>query len=119
MAQLDPEDAKIVTLARAARLRAHVPHTGVAEGAAVRDTDGRTYAAATVEVADPVLTMSALRGAVSAAGSSGARAFEAAALVTEAETVDPRDLAVLREFGAGIPLLLAGSDGTVHATAST
>ncbi len=56
---------------------------------------------------------------MSAAGSSGARAFEAAALVTEAETVDPRDLAVLREFGAGIPLLLAGSDGTVHATAST
>ena len=40
---LDPEDAKIVTLARSARAR-----TGAAEGAAVRDTDGRTYAAATV-----------------------------------------------------------------------
>ena len=42
MPELDPEDAKIVTLARAARSRAHAPHTGVAEGAAVRDTDGRT-----------------------------------------------------------------------------
>ena len=41
MTDLSPEDAKIVTLARGARLRAHVPHTGVAEGAAVRDTDGR------------------------------------------------------------------------------
>ncbi len=33
----DPEDGKIVTLARSARAR-----TGAAEGAAVRDTDGRT-----------------------------------------------------------------------------
>lgn len=40
---LDPEDAKIITLARSARAR-----VGAAEGAAVRDTDGRTYAAATV-----------------------------------------------------------------------
>lgn len=119
MADLDPEDAKIVVLARAARLRAYVPHTGVAEGAAVRDTDGRTYAAATVEVADPVLTTSALRGAVAAAGSSGARTFEAAALVTEASTVDPRDLAILREFGTGITVLLAGADGDVHGTVVT
>ena len=37
------EDEKIVTLARATRARAHVPHTGVAEGAAVRDTDGRSH----------------------------------------------------------------------------
>jgi cytidine deaminase len=119
MPDLDPEDAKIVTLARAARLRAYVAHTGVAEGAAVRDTDGRTYAAATVEVADPVLTISALRGAVAAAASSGARTFEAAALVTEAATADPRDLAVLREFGSGVPVLLASVDGTVHATVTT
>ena len=53
MPELDPEDLKIVTLARATMQRAHVPHTGVREGAAVRDTDGRTYAAATVENADP------------------------------------------------------------------
>ena len=81
MPELDPEDVKIVTLARATMARAHVPHTGVREGAAVRDTDGRTYAAATVENADPALTTSALRGAVAAAASSGARSFEAAAVV--------------------------------------
>jgi cytidine deaminase len=111
----DPEDAKIVTLARGARLRAHAPHTGVAEGAAVRDSDGRTYAAATVENADPVLTTSALRAAVVAAASSGARAFEAAAVVTSGDVSDA-DLAVLREFGVGTPVLVAAPDGTVRET---
>ena len=110
---LSAEDAKIVTLARGARLRAHAPHTGRAEGAAVRDSDGRTYAAATVENADPQLTTSALRAAVAAAASSGARAFEAAALVTE-HPVSDADVAVLREFGAGTALLVAGPDGTVR-----
>ena len=118
MPELDPEDAKIVTLARGARLRAHAPYTGVAEGAAVRDTDGRTYAAATVENADPALTTSALRAAVVAAASSGARSFEAAAVVGGA-LVSEADLAVLREFGVGVPLLLAADDGTVRHTVST
>ncbi|MDP9466714.1 MAG: cytidine deaminase [Actinomycetota bacterium] len=98
--------------------RAYVPHTGVREGAAVRDTDGRTYAAATVENADPALTTSALRGAVAAAASSGARAFEAAAVVGGL-LVSEADLAVLREFGVGVPLLLAGDDGAVHHVVST
>lgn len=111
---LDAEDAKIVTLARSARPRGYAPHAGAAEGAAVRDTDGRTYAAATVENTDPTLTSSALRLAVGAAISSGVRAFEAAAVVSEASTVDPRDLAVLREFGEKIPVFLARPDGAVH-----
>ena len=118
MTELSAEDAKIVTLARGARLRAHAPHTGVAEGAAVRDTDGRTYAAATVENADASLTTSALRAAVAAAASSGVRTFEAAAIVTEA-LVSECDLAVLREFGPGVPVLLAGPDGVVRETLST
>lgn len=118
MAELDPEDAKIVTLARSARSRAHAPHTGVREGAAVRDTDGRTYAAATVENADPGLTTSALRGAVVAAASSGARTFEAAAVVGGL-LVSEADLAVLREFGVGVPLLLADDEGSVHHTVTT
>jgi cytidine deaminase len=108
----DPEDAKLVILARAARLRAHVPHSGFAEGAAVRDGDGRTYSAATVENNDPGLTTTALRGAVSAAASSGARVIESAAVVTEG-LVSAADLAVLREFGVGVPVHVAGPDGTV------
>ncbi len=112
---LSAEDAKIVTLARAARLRAHVPHTGVAEGAAVRDADGRTYSAATVENRDPALTTTALRAAVAAAVSSGAREFEAAVVVTET-LVAETDLAVLGEFGTGTPLLVATPDGAVRET---
>ena len=67
-AELDPEDAKIVTLARSARAR-----TGAAEGAAVRDTDGRTYVAASVAL--PSLSLTALQAAVAAAVSSGAPAW--------------------------------------------
>ena len=115
---MDPEDDKIVTLARGARLRGHAPHSGLLEGAAVRDTDGRTYAAATVENADPALTTSALRGAVSAAASSGIRSFEAAALVTDG-LVSEADLAVLREFGVGVPVHVAGADGVVQETLHT
>ena len=115
---MNTEDTKILTLAKATRARAHAPHTGIAEGAAVRDTDGRTYAAATVENSDPSLTTSALRGAVAAAASSGLRTFEAAAVVTD-QPVNDADLAVLREFGAGIPVLLAGPDGVVRATLIT
>jgi cytidine deaminase len=118
LAELGPEDQKIVLLARSARARAHAPHTGVAEGAAVRDGDGRTYSAATVENADPALTTSALRGAVAAAASSGARSFEAAAVVSEGLSSEA-DLAVLREFGVGVPVLLAGADGQVQATVTT
>ena len=77
MAELDAEDAKIVTLARAARAR-----TGAAEGAAVRDTDGRTYVGTTVAL--PSLALSALQVAVAAAVASGATGLEAAAVVTAA-----------------------------------
>lgn len=112
------ENAKLLVLARAARLRAHAPHTAIAEGAAVRDTDGRTYSGATVENADPALTTSALRAAVVAAASSGARSFEAAALVTEG-TVTEADLAVLREFTSAVPVLVAGPDGILREEHST
>jgi hypothetical protein len=128
MPELDHEDLKLVTLARGAQLRAHAPHTKVAEGAAVRDTDGRTYAAGTVENADAVLTTSALRAAVAAAASSGARTFEAAVVMVQGsssfadgstEHLRADDLAVLREFGTGVPVLLVGPDGVVHETVTT
>jgi hypothetical protein len=112
--ELDSEDGKLVVLARSARLRAYVPHGGVAEGAAVRDADGRTYAAATVENARADLCTSALRAAVAAAASSGARRFEAAAVVSERDEVSADDVAVLAEFGAGVPVMLAGADGVAH-----
>lgn len=106
---LDPEDAKIVTLARSARAR-----TGAAEGAAVRDTDGRTYAAATVAL--PSLHLTALQAAVAAAVSSGAPGLEAAAVVTGADAVDDASLAAVRELTPGAAVLRADPVGVVVET---
>ena len=94
--ELSSEDRKLVTLARATRAR-----TRAAEGAAVRDTDGRTYAAATVDL--PSLQVSALGVCVAMAVSSGSRGLEAAVLLTDAEAVAERDLATIRDFaGDGV-----------------
>ncbi|MCD7439822.1 cytidine deaminase [Streptomyces lincolnensis] len=107
---LGPEDRKIVTLARSARAR-----NGVPEGAAVRDETGRTYVAGTVALES--LRLSALRTAVAMAVASGATALEAAAVVTEAESVSAEDLAAVRDLGgAGTPVLLAAPDGAVRLT---
>ena len=110
MPDLPPEDAKLVTLARSARGR-----TGAPEGAAVRDTDGRTYLAASVRL--PSLQLSALQAAVAAAVSSGVSALEAAAVVSAADAVEEAGLAAVRDLGASVPVFLAGPDGAVRATA--
>ncbi|HLU55828.1 MAG TPA: cytidine deaminase [Pseudonocardia sp.] len=107
--QADPEDAKIVTLARSARAR-----TGAPEGAAVRDSDGRTYAAATVAL--PSLALTALQAAVAAAVSSGAAGLEAAAVVTGSDSVDPASLAAVRDLGPTAHVLRADASGTVIET---
>jgi cytidine deaminase len=118
MPELQPEDAKLVTLARAARVRAYVLSGTVVEGAAVRDTDGRTYAAATVEHPDERLTTSAVRGALSAFASSGARSLEAVVVVHDrvADLVGADDLRLINEFGPRAPIHVAGVDGIVHST---
>jgi hypothetical protein len=106
--ELDPEDTKIVVLARSSRAR-----VGAAEGAAVRDTDGRTYAAATVAL--PSLRLSALQAAVAAAVSSGAQGLEAAAVVTaDAAEPEPDSVAAVRDLGPAAPLLVADASGTVR-----
>ncbi|MEU6383354.1 cytidine deaminase [Streptomyces bauhiniae] len=110
--ELDPEDRKIVTLARSVRAR-----NGVPEGAAVRDSTGRTYAAGTVSL--PSLQLSALRTAVAMAVASGAESLEAAAVVSTADAVPAEDLAAVADLGrAGTPVLLAGADGVVRLTVS-
>lgn len=112
-AALDAEDDKLVRLARATRAR-----TGAADGATVRDLDGRTYTAATVSL--PSLHLSALRLAVAMAASSDARGLEAAALVTGARDVDADDVAAVRDLGgAGVLLLRADPTGAVADRLST
>lgn len=103
-----PEDEKIITLARAARARVQS-----AEGAAVRDETGRTYAAAAVAL--PSLQLSALHLAVAMAASSGAAALEAAAVISDGEVPDPGDIAAVRELGPNAVVFHATPDGTVRA----
>ena len=107
-----PEDAKLLTLARATRAR-----TGAAEGAAVRDLDGRTYAGATVAL--PSLQVSALGVCVAMAIASGARGLEAALVLGDGELASG-DLDLVRDFaGAGVPVHLADARGRVSGSVAT
>ncbi len=110
---LSAEDAKLVTLARATRAR-----TRAAEGAAVRDRDGRTYAAATVDL--PSLQVSAIGVCVAMAVASGAAGLEAAVLLTEAAEVAEPDLDALRDLaGPGVVVHLGDPKGAIAETTGT
>jgi hypothetical protein len=111
-APLDAEDTKLVVLARATKAR-----TGAAEGAALRDLDGRTYAGATVDL--PSLRVSALGVCIAMAVASGAKGAEAAVVLGNQDVTDG-DLAALRDFaGADVPVHRASVRGTVEATTRT
>ena len=96
MTELDAEDAKLVTLARSARAR-----TGAAQGAAVRDSDGRTYVAATVALGS--LRLSALQVAVAMAVSSGALGLEAA-VVYGPDAADEAGTAAVHDVAPDAPV---------------
>ena len=106
---MSAEDAKLVTLARSSRARVGAP-----EGAAVRDQDGRTYAAATVAL--PSLSLTALQLAVASAAAAGATKLEAAAVVTEAAELDGAGHAAVRDRAADAPIHVAGPDGALRGT---
>jgi hypothetical protein len=117
MTDLSAEDSKLVTLARATRAR-----TGAAQGAAVRDQDGRTYAAATVSL--PSLSVSAVGVCVAMAVASGSTGLQAVVVLGdgaghgagEAE-IAGADLAVVRDFsGTGVTVHVADARGTVLRT---
>ncbi|MFF5057095.1 cytidine deaminase [Micromonospora sp. NPDC000663] len=108
-APLSAEDAKLVVLARGARGR-----VAAVEGAAVRDQDGRTYAAASVAL--PSLTLTALQLAVASAVAAGASRLEAAVVVTEASTLDGAGHAAVRDLAVDAPIHVAAPDGTVLGT---
>jgi hypothetical protein len=91
-AELDAEDAKLVTLAKGARGR-----VAASEGAAVRDETGRTYASASVSMSS--LRLSALQAAVAQAVAAGARQLEAAVLVANVDQADTDGLAAVHELG--------------------
>jgi hypothetical protein len=103
--EMGAENQKLVVLARSARAR-----TGAAQGAAVRDTDGRTYVAASVAL--PSLALSALQVAVAMAVSSGAPGLEAAVVLGESAADEPGRAAV-RDVAPNAAIFGAGLDGRV------
>jgi hypothetical protein len=109
----DPDDKKLVTLARSTRAR-----TRAAEGACVRDLDGRTYAAATVDL--PSLQVTALQACVVMAVASGTKGLEAAVLLTGAEEPTAPDLAALTDLGGtGVVVHVGDPRGGIRATLTT
>ncbi len=101
----DPEDRKIITLARSSLAR-----TRSGQGACVRDTDGRTYAAAAVQL--PHLQLSAVAAAIAAAVSSSAPGLEALAVAGTAPT--PDDLAIAADLpGSGVAVWHVDPSGAV------
>lgn len=113
MPDLSPEDQKLVTLARATRARIQA-----AEGAAVRDSDGRTYAAATVDL--PSLHLTAVQAVVAMAVASGSTGVDACVVLGDAQDLTEPDAAVLADFagGGGVSVHLGDPRGTISSTAT-
>lgn len=91
----DPEDEKLLRLARSAAVRA-AAGAATGQGAAVRDETGRTYLAGPVQLDN--LSLTALQAAVAQAVASGVTRLEAVAVLG----VEPADteLALLAELGS-------------------
>jgi cytidine deaminase len=99
MSDLSAEDEKLVTLAKSARAR-----VGAAEGAAVRDGDGRSYTGVTVR--QPSFEITALQLAVASALAAGASTLEAGVVVTGEAKADETPV---RDVTATAPVhLVAG-----------
>ena len=113
MPDLSAEDQKLVTLARATRARIQA-----AEGAAVRDTDGRTYAAATVDL--PSLQLTAVQAVVAMAVASGSTGGDACGVLGDAQDLTEPHAAVRGDVAGagGVVVHLGDARGTVSATVS-
>ncbi len=103
MTDLNAEDQKLITLAKAARAR-----IGASAGACVRDTDGRTYSGACVTYSNK--NFSAVELAIASALAAGAKKFEAVCVVGEEELSIDEIKSVLIESGS---VIICDSQGSV------
>ena len=100
----NPEDEKLLTLAKATAAR-----VSATQGAAVRDETGRTYAAASVKLDS--ITLDALELALGMALSSGASGIEAA-ITFGSEPITRAQLAI-REISPKALLASVDQDGKI------
>ncbi|MDR2604839.1 MAG: transporter substrate-binding domain-containing protein [Desulfovibrio sp.] len=104
----DREKDLMLRAATSAAVPAYVPYGRKGSGAAVLTASGKVYTACNMENADPLLHLSALRGAVAKAVSDGEFELRAALLTDPSGTpltFSPEDLQVLSEFGRGVLIL--------------
>lgn len=105
---VNPEDRKLVTLARGARARIQA-----ATGAAVRDDTGRTYVGADVDLVS--LRLSAVELAVAQSVAAGAVGIEAIAVVGQLPGDWRSALRAVGELSGGTAtVILADRAGTVE-----
>ncbi len=115
---MDPDRAVIQELierAREARTRAYAPYSEYPVGAALLSSAGQIFEGANVENAAYGSTMCAERIAAFTAVTSGERAFEVIAVVTEnggAPCGACRQ--VLSEFGEDLLVIVADAGGKIH-----
>jgi cytidine deaminase len=110
----DREKDLMLRAATAAAVPAYAPYGRKGSGAAVLTASGKVYAACNVENADPLLNLSALRGAVAKAVSDGEFELRAALLTDPSGAplkFSPEDLQVLSEFGRGVLILTGKAKG--------
>jgi cytidine deaminase len=107
---------QLIQAATRARLNAYVPYSNYPVGAALLTTSGQIITGCNVENAAFGPTMCAERTAVFKAVSEGQRAFEAVAVVTEnAGSPCGTCRQVMFEFAPGMLVIIADTDGTIHA----
>jgi len=100
----DPENAKLLTLARGAMSRIRA-----AQGAALRDETGRTYASASVTL--PSRSFSAIALVVAQAAAAGARSAEAVVVI--GEPASPEDRELIGDLDGGNALVVeCAADGS-------
>jgi hypothetical protein len=103
----DPEDVKIINLARATLARSQAR-----QAACIRDTGGRTYAGSSVDL--PHLRLSAIAVAIAMAVSSGAPGLEAVALAGDGDPSE-HDLALIKDLpGEHVVVWSVDSSGSVR-----
>ena len=112
---LSPEQKnRLVKAAAEARQLAYAPYSNYRVGAALLDKEGRIYTGVNVENAAYPTSICAERSAVFSAVSSGARQFNAIAVVTRnAGTPCGSCRQVLSEFGLDILVLVADEQAEI------
>ena len=114
MSAVGPGDEDLVKVAALARQRAHAPYSKYKVGAAIRTKRNKVHAGANVENASYGLTVCAERTAVFAAVNAGDVAFDAIAIVIDAERLPSPCGAcrqVLAEFAPDLRVVLATTGG--------